>query len=198
VDGLDLTLLICTHNNAQMLDRSLETIARQVLPPEAGWEVLVVGNRCTDRTADVVRGWGEKGRIPQLRYVSERRLGISFARKRGLRESLGRLIGLVDDDCLLDPDWAARALRFAEEEPRAGAFGGRNELLWEVPPPPIAELYGESLARPAEGAAGSTSARRPRLCGRSTPDRWFVSPSTGTPRKRSRQRDSNTEGLSCA
>ena len=147
MDGLDLTLLICTHNNAQMLDRALESIAGQALPPGAGWEVLVVGNRCTDRTVDVVRGWAEKRRIPRLRYVSERRLGISFARKRGLRESLGSLIGLVDDDCLLDPDWAAQALRFAEEQPRAGAFGGRNELLWEVPPPPLAELYGESLAR---------------------------------------------------
>ena len=43
MDGLDLTLLICTHNNAQMLDRALESIAGQVLPPEVGWEVLVVG-----------------------------------------------------------------------------------------------------------------------------------------------------------
>ena len=43
MDGLDLTLLICTHNNAQMLDRALESIPGQVLPPEVGWEVLVVG-----------------------------------------------------------------------------------------------------------------------------------------------------------
>lgn len=147
MDGLDLTLLICTHNKAQMLDRALESIAGQVLPPEVGWEVLVVGNRCTDRTVEVVRRWGERGRIPRLRYVSERRLGISFARKRGLRESLGRVIGLVDDDCLLASDWAAQALRFAEEHPRAGSFGGNNELLWEAPPSRIAELYGESLAR---------------------------------------------------
>jgi glycosyltransferase involved in cell wall biosynthesis len=140
-------VLVCTHNNAGMLDRALESIAGQVLPPGVRWELLVVANRCTDGTAEVVRRWGASGRIPRLRYVSERRLGVSFARRRGLRESRGRLIGSVDDDCRLDPDWAAQALRFAHLHPRAGAFGGRNELVWEAPPTKLADLYGESLAR---------------------------------------------------
>jgi glycosyltransferase involved in cell wall biosynthesis len=148
----DLTVLICTHNKARLLDRALESVAAQVLPPEVRWEVLVVGNRCTDETTEVVRRWGESGRIPRLRYVSERRLGVSFARRRGLRESRGGLIGLVDDDCLLEPDWAAQALRFADATPRAGAFGGRNELLWVAPPTLLADLYGESLARQDLGA----------------------------------------------
>jgi glycosyltransferase involved in cell wall biosynthesis len=150
---MDLTLLICTRNNARLLDRALESIARQELPPDARCEVLVVANRCTDETAEVARRWGENGRIQRLRYVSERKSGITSARKRGLRESRGRLIGFVDDDCLLAPDWAARALKFAEENPRAGAFGGRNDLLWERPPTPLADLYGESLARQNFGAA---------------------------------------------
>jgi glycosyltransferase involved in cell wall biosynthesis len=149
----DLTILICTHKKAHLLDRALESVATQHLPPEARWEVVVVGNRCTDETGKVVRRWGEDGRIPRLRYVTERRLGVSIARRRGLWESRGRLIGLVDDDCLLDPDWAAQALRFAEENPRAGAFGGRNDLLWEEPATGIADLYGESLARQDLGEA---------------------------------------------
>jgi glycosyltransferase involved in cell wall biosynthesis len=146
-------VLVCTHNNAGMLDRALESIAGQALPPGVRWEVLVVANRCTDETGEVVRRWGASGRIPRLRYVSERRLGVSFARRRGLRESRGRLIGSVDDDCLLASDWAAEALRFAEQHPGAGAFGGKNELLWEVPPSRVAELYGESLARQDLGPA---------------------------------------------
>ena len=146
-DGLDLTLLICTHDKARLLDGALASVAAQAVPEGVRWEVLVVGNRCGDETADVVRRWGESGRFPRLRYISERRLGVSHARRRGLRESLGRLVGFVDDDCLLAPDWAANALAFAAENPRAGAYGGRNELVWEAPPTPIAELYGESLAR---------------------------------------------------
>jgi glycosyltransferase involved in cell wall biosynthesis len=153
VGVVDLTLLVCTHDNARLLDGALESAAAQALPEGVTWEVLVVGNRCSDETAALVRRWGESGRFPRLRYISERRLGISYARRRGLRESHGRLVGFVDDDCLLAPDWAAEALRFAEENPRAGAFGGRNELIWEAPPTRLAELYGESLARQDLGPA---------------------------------------------
>jgi glycosyltransferase involved in cell wall biosynthesis len=148
----DLTLLICTHDKARLLEGSLASIAEQQLPPGVHWEVLVVDNRSADETREVVRRWAADPRIPRLRYVSERRLGVSFARKRGLRESHGRLIGFVDDDCLLASDWAARALAFAERHPGVGAFGGRNELLWEAPPTRVAELYGESLARQDLGA----------------------------------------------
>lgn len=150
---LDLTVLICTHNRAELLDRALERIAGQEAAPSVHWEVLVVANRCTDSTSAVVRRWGESGRIPRLRYVSERRPGISAARRRGLRESRGRLVGYVDDDCLIGPDWVERAVSFAGEHPRAGAFGGKNDLLWETPPTPLADLYGESLARQDLGSA---------------------------------------------
>jgi glycosyltransferase involved in cell wall biosynthesis len=147
-NGLDdLTVLICTHNRARSLDRTLASVAAQVVPPEVRWELLVVGNRCTDDTAAVVRRWGESGRMPHLRFVTERSAGIAAARRRGLLESRGRLVGYVDDDCLLAPDWAEQALAFAESHPRAGAFGGRNELFWEAPPTALADLYGESLAR---------------------------------------------------
>jgi glycosyltransferase involved in cell wall biosynthesis len=143
----ELTVLVCTHNNAHSLDRALSSIARQAVSPEVRWEVVVVANRCTDGTAELVRRWGESRRIPRLRYFTERRAGIAAARKRGLRESRGKLVGYVDDDCLLAPDWIERVLSFAEEHPRAGAVGGRNDLLWEEPPTFIADLYGDSLAR---------------------------------------------------
>jgi hypothetical protein len=61
-------------------------------------------------------------------------------------------VGYVDDDCLLAPDWVEEAVAFGGERDRAGVFGGINELLWEVPPTPLADLYGESLARRDLGA----------------------------------------------
>src|SRR5436190_10932299 len=117
IDDVDLTLLVCTHNHAGLLDRALQSIAAQAVPRGIRWEVLVVDNRCTDGTREVVRRWAADPRIPVLRSVNEPHLGVSFARKRGIRESRGRLIGFVDDDCLLAPDWVARALGFAEAHP---------------------------------------------------------------------------------
>src|SRR5262249_52296065 len=62
-------------------------------------------------------------------------------------QSRGELVAFVDDDCLLTQNWIEAACQFARAHPRAGAFGGRNELLFELPPSRVAELYGASLAR---------------------------------------------------
>jgi glycosyltransferase involved in cell wall biosynthesis len=149
----DLTALISTYNRAATLRRTLEFLAAQAVPPPYTWEVLVVENNCTDDTLAVVREFQATRRIPQLRCMHEARQGAGHARRSGIRAAHGRLIAIVDDDCWLDADWVAEAIRFADGHPRAGAFGGRNELLWQQPPPNFVVDYGESLARQDFGDA---------------------------------------------
>lgn len=143
----DITLLICTHDNADQLGRALAAIADQRVPAGARWEVLVIDNNCTDHTREVVERFQSDPRIPALRLERETTQGVGYARKTGLRLAAGHLVGFVDDDCLLDPDWVAEALAFADAHPRAGAVGSHVRLRWEVPPPEYCQQYGESLAR---------------------------------------------------
>ena len=46
-----LTIVICTHNRAALLERALASLNRAARPQ--GWDVdlLVVANACTDATA---------------------------------------------------------------------------------------------------------------------------------------------------
>jgi len=57
----NLDVVICTYNNATMLDGVLATLARQQSVGDARWTCLVVNNNCTDHTEEVVR----KGRPRQ-------------------------------------------------------------------------------------------------------------------------------------
>ncbi len=164
---VDITLLICTHNNARVLSRTLEAIADQRVRPEIAWEVLVVDNNCTDETADLVRSFQNDRRIPVVRQLGESRQGVGYARRLGLTLSRGNLVAFVDDDCFLEADWVDRAVEFAAAHPRAGAFGGRNELEWEQTATDLCVAYGASLARQDFGAEPlRMSARGKRLpCG---------------------------------
>ncbi|HEX5106548.1 MAG TPA: glycosyltransferase, partial [Pirellulaceae bacterium] len=112
----------------------------------------VVDNNCTDDTREVVQSFKALEAFPCLRLLHEGRQGVGHARRTGLRAARGRLIGFVDDDCLVDSHWIAAALEFADSHCQAGAFGGRNELIWQAPPPDFALAYGESLARQDWGA----------------------------------------------
>jgi glycosyltransferase involved in cell wall biosynthesis len=143
---MDISLLISTYNRAGLLAQTLEHIRAQAIRAGTRWEVIVVDNNCTDSTPEVVRSFAEGSRFPAIRYLREPRQGVGFGRRLGLLESCGELVAFVDDDCLLASDWIEQSLQFARDHPRAGAFGGKNELLFEAPNP-VAELYGVSLAR---------------------------------------------------
>jgi glycosyltransferase involved in cell wall biosynthesis len=145
--SLDFSVLICTYNRAPLLMRTIEHVAAQVVPAGTRWEVIVVDNNCADDTSEVVRKYASDPRIPSLKSVPEPQQGIAFARRRSFLESRGELLALVDDDCLLAPNWIEEALRFAGNHPRAGAFGGRNVIVWETSPNRVAEMYSQSLAR---------------------------------------------------
>lgn len=100
-----LELVICTYNNASMLDFALSSLARQEPSTQADWACLVVDNNCTDATADVVAGHMRAGRIPGLRLVREPVQGLTPARLRGVVSTTAPWIGFIDDDCLLRDDW---------------------------------------------------------------------------------------------
>jgi GT2 family glycosyltransferase len=147
-----VTVAICTHNNAASLDRTLATLALQEFAGDY-WSALVVDNKSSDATEEIVRLHQQRGLIPHLRYCRESQLGLAHARHRAVKETTSELIAFVDDDCLLTPDWLRQAVAFSRTHPNAGAIGGRVELLWESPPPAIAlsrrtwyaeQIYGDT------------------------------------------------------
>lgn len=126
-----LSVLLCTHRpHLGRLQRCLEALAAQTLPPKY-WEVLLIDNASgPDFT------FPEKllQTIPRLRRIPEPRLGLSFARLRGIRESQAELMVFVDDDNLLATDYLEETLRCFEAHPKLGAAGGPIEPEFETSP----------------------------------------------------------------
>ena len=145
-----LDVVVCTYNNAALLDETLDALAGQQVSSDVDWRVLVVDNNCTDETPAVVERQAARSRVP-LSSVREPEQGLTPARLRGVRETRGDWIAFVDDDCLLDPDWIQRAAEFAAAHPEAGGFGGRVVLDWEQPPREYVRRYGWAFAEQDHG-----------------------------------------------
>jgi GT2 family glycosyltransferase len=129
---MNISLVVCTYNNSASLRRTLESMTRLAVPSGRTWEIIVVDNNSSDNTRQVAEDF--LGRLP-LRYVFEAEQGLAIARRRGVRESSSELIGMVDDDCVVAPDWIEQAVRFCEHHPNAGAVGGKIRPVYEVEPP---------------------------------------------------------------
>lgn len=148
---LVIDLVICTYNNASLLQEVLDAIAQQRVSPDVDWGVLVVNNNCTDETPAIVEQYIKSGQIPNLRMVQEPVQGLTPARVCGVNNTTANWIAFVDDDCVLRKDWVEQAARFAASHLDCGAFGGRVVLTWESPPPPFVLKYGYSFAEQEHG-----------------------------------------------
>src|SRR5258706_13449211 len=90
-----ISVVIPAHNEEKYLGATLEALGKQ----DYGWfEVVVVANGCTDRTAHVARD-----RCHRLIVLSQKSLGV--ARNLGARMAKGEILVFLDADTLLDP-WA--------------------------------------------------------------------------------------------
>lgn len=123
------TLALCTHNHADRLAKTLQSL-KALHHPQSPFELLVVNNASTDDTAAMLEqtDWRPQG-VP-VRVVVENKLGLSNARNRAISEARGDYIIFFDDDETPDPDW----LRQYEQAIRASqpdALGGRIEVLFE-------------------------------------------------------------------
>lgn len=140
-----MVLGVCTYNRGERIVRTLESIASM---DRAGGRVtrcVIVDNRSNDGTSEIIDRFIASGPAVPMVRVREERPGKPEALRRLFEETNEPLLGVIDDDCLCDPLWAAEVLRVFEERERAALVGGPISVVWETGPTRIADIYKKSL-----------------------------------------------------
>ncbi|MBQ5703661.1 MAG: glycosyltransferase family 2 protein [Alistipes sp.] len=118
-----LSIVIATYNRSAMLMQTLQSVVEQTLPREE-WECVVVNNNSSDSTATDFEAFAARYPDYNLRMVLEPNQGLSYARNRGIRESEGEYIAIVDDDERIAPEFVASYVALFDQVPDAVAAGG--------------------------------------------------------------------------
>ena len=124
---MSLTLLICTHNRAQLLARTLGYLTKARFPANA--QILVVANACTDATRETALAARNRLPVP-LRLLEEPEPGKSHALNTGLAAIDSGVVAFVDDDHRVDPDYPLAVVNAFETEPGADLVCGRILPDW--------------------------------------------------------------------
>jgi GT2 family glycosyltransferase len=130
-DVPEVSIVIPTFRRPALLRRAILSCCQQQVAGGRTYEILVVDN-CPDGSAEAMVAALDTGRV-RLRYVSEKRPGISHARNAGFSHARGRLLALIDDDERADPDWLLR-LTEAMQAHKAGVVFGPVYPEFEQPP----------------------------------------------------------------
>lgn len=159
-----VSVVICTHNRADALEKALDALRYQTYPH---FEVVVVVGPCTDRTGEVMEAFADRVRgldIPER--------NVSKARNLGIRSAQGDLLAFIDDDSVPDPLWLQELVR-GLDDPEVGAVGGPVlddtgcRLQWRYA---IVDRWGDA----------ETGTEHRRLGHLDHPDSWRVPFAVGT------------------
>ena len=104
-NGPAVSVVMATYNRSNIIGYSIESVRRSTL---ADWELIVVGDACTDDTEAVVATFND----PRIRFVNlPRNHGEqSGPNNEGVKQARGRYIAFLNHDDLWFPDHLACSL----------------------------------------------------------------------------------------
>ncbi|WP_149956583.1 glycosyltransferase [Zafaria cholistanensis] len=106
-----VSLVIPAYNEEAVIGQCVAAALRQSVPAR---EIIVVDNRSTDRTAEIVRRLQREHPQAPLRLArQDAEQGLVPTRNAGLGLATGDVLGRIDADSVLEPDWVEQV---------AGAF----------------------------------------------------------------------------
>jgi glycosyltransferase involved in cell wall biosynthesis len=118
---MNVSVILCTYNRAQLLTRAIHSVLTQKYP---FFELIVIDDGSTDNTKEVVGQFNDR----RISYVAHgRNKGLSAARNIGLGRATGKFIAFIDSDDEWEEDKLEQQMAFLADKP-APVFIFSNSL----------------------------------------------------------------------
>jgi glycosyltransferase involved in cell wall biosynthesis len=112
-----ISVIIPAYNEEKYIEDCLESIFAQQDAPD--FEVIVVDNASTDRTASLV-----KMKFPRAKIIFEPKKSVTVARNRGVKEAAGDILFFVDADIILPRRHFKNVIqKFTKDQKLVAVFG---------------------------------------------------------------------------
>lgn len=110
-----ISVVIPAYNEEKYIGKCLASLQKQTFKD---FEVIVVDNNCTDKTAEIAKTYG-------VRVIREKVQGMIPARERGFAQAQAEIIARTDADTRVPSNWLSRIYRhFRLHDNLVGLTGG--------------------------------------------------------------------------
>lgn len=140
---LSVSIIIPAWNEEDHIADCLLCATRQTVPAK---QILVVDNNSTDSTVQIVQHFIDEhpdAHVQLLHQNSEQ--GLIPTRNYGLNHASGDILGRVDADSMLRPDWVEQATRIFTEHP--DVMGATGPVAYYDMPAATVSLKGDNAIR---------------------------------------------------
>jgi glycosyltransferase involved in cell wall biosynthesis len=156
---LKLSVVVATYNRTERLSALLQCLTEQSLPPDR-FELILVDDGSTQPARQVLDAHPTRF---VTRLVEQQNTGQAIARDKGVREALGEVVVVLDDDMQLKSDLLERHLAWHQKGYRVVL--GRIASASQIENMPLFErFHAAQLDRNAAGFRNGNPPRGIHLC----------------------------------
>ncbi|CAI3796517.1 glycosyltransferase family 2 protein [Rheinheimera sp. MM224] len=118
-----VSVIMPAYNVAGYIAESIQSVIAQSFQQ---WELLIVDDRSTDDTVNVVQQYANDSRIKLIQ--NDKNLGGAGSRNVAIKAAQGRYIAFLDSDDLWAPEKLERQLAFMHEKKADFSFSGYSTI----------------------------------------------------------------------
>jgi cellulose synthase/poly-beta-1,6-N-acetylglucosamine synthase-like glycosyltransferase len=116
-----LSIVIPAYNEEDTIGPCLESCVAQTVPAH---EIIVVNNKSTDNTEAVIREYQKLyPAAPIILIQQSKAQGITPTRNAGFDAATGDIIGRIDSDSIVEPNWVEETIKAFDDPTVAAATG---------------------------------------------------------------------------
>ena len=119
-----VSIVIPVHNGEKYIKESIDSCLAQTY---SNIEIIVVDDKSTDSTLEILKEYGEKIKV----FPVEKQNGLGNVINIGIRASKGKYIARMDADDIMYPDRIEKQVEYLENNPSCVAVGGQIDIINE-------------------------------------------------------------------
>jgi glycosyltransferase involved in cell wall biosynthesis len=116
-----ISVVIPVYNGEKTLERCLNSVLDQNYPD---FEIIIVDNGSIDRTYEIIHSYNNS----KIRYFNEPIKGRGRARNLGIKKIEGKLIAMIDSDCVAPRNWLTELSKPILENDEKIVMGGEESV----------------------------------------------------------------------
>lgn len=110
-----VSILIAARNEEDNIARTIEAVLQQNYPA-AQLELIIVDDHSTDKTADIVRTYADRGvKLLQLQVGDKLNSYKKYAITKAIEMASGEIIVTTDADCRMGPEWIRTIMAYFDK-----------------------------------------------------------------------------------
>jgi len=130
-----VSIVVCCYNSEKVLPLTMDFLCGQKVPDNIPWEIIIVDNASTDKTAEVAgQVFDSSDCLADFKTVKEINPGLSAARLKGLETAKYDYVIYCDDDNHLDENFVRRTYEIMKNNDKIGILGGQSTTEFDILP----------------------------------------------------------------